>query len=97
MHPIINKATAADTKSFYFRREHIGCSVVVDGDLGTSTIAVNFLGADKATPTAATDSDGVALTLTATNVAIPITSSGYLQFVKGVTVAAVGVNIHGFE
>ena len=93
---LIPKQTAAYTAVFYFHREHIGCSVVVDGVLGAAeTIPLKYVGTDGTTLTAATDSAGDPVELALDNSAEGISFACKLSVAKPITAQAVGVNIHG--
>lgn len=89
---IIPKATAADTESIVFSRGSLPKTVVLVGDIGSDTIAINFLNEDAST-TAAYDSAGNALVLSATKPSLGIYAPCNLQFVKGITANQVGVQL----
>lgn len=92
MREIIAKGTAAQTNEYVFEKEDIPATVVVDGTLGAAeTIAVNLVGIDGTSVTPATDALGSTVLLSLTNANLAISAPVRLQFVKGVTAAAVGV------
>lgn len=91
MSMIIAKKTAAETKPQPFRGGGgVPKTVKVAGILVAETIAVNEVDEDGAI-LPARDTDGVAIVLSATNPSIAIYAPITLQFVKGITVNAVGV------
>jgi len=88
---------AAVTKSFYFHKEHIGCTVVAEGAIATDEIDVHYVERDGTIGLALKDVDGNDVVITAATPELQILTARNLMFVKGVTTAAVGLNIHGME
>lgn len=94
MNPVIPKQKPAHTAQFYFQINHLGCSLVADGDLGSDTIPIYYVNS-AGEKTTAKDSEGNDLEITADNPAVPIYFACNVQIEKGLTSNAVGVNIHG--
>ena len=92
--PIVTKGTTAKTVDFEFWPQHIGCTLIVSGDLDAETIPITFIGSDG-TETDAYDRDEAAMVLSATKPAIPIFSAMKLRIAKPITTNAVGVDLHG--
>ena len=93
---LIQKQTAEATGKFYFQRDHIGCSVIVDGVLGAAEeITVKYIGLDGVANTVAYDDQEDAQVLALTKPSWGINSACYVEFAKPTTVAAVGLAIHG--
>ena len=92
--PIVTKGTTAKTVDFEFWPQHIGCTLIVSGDLGSDTIPVTFIGSDG-TATDAYDRDEAAMVLSSTRPAIPIFSAMKLRIAKPITSNSVGVDLHG--
>ncbi len=87
---IITKQTAADTKTKQFTRRNLLRTIVPVGLLVAETIAVNILDEDgSALPLY--DDSGAAVVLSATSQPLLVDSPINLQFVKPITVNAVGV------
>jgi len=89
---IIPKQLAASTKQIGFTKGSLPKTVKVAGVLVAETIAVNVIDEDGvALPLY--DEFGAAVTMTATSPPLKIDSPITLQFVKGVTANAVGVQL----
>jgi len=92
MSMIIPKQTAALTARHYFPAHSLPKTVKVAGVLVAETIAVNVVDEDgEVLPLY--DSTGVAVVMSATSQPLKIDSPITLQFVKGVTGNAVGVQL----
>lgn len=89
---IIPKQTAAATSQRYFTRGSLPQTVQVAGDILTSTVAVNVMdGIGGVLPLY--NDVGVAVVLSATSQPLKIDSPIALQFVKGVTANACGLQL----
>jgi len=89
---IISKQTTAKTSQIGFTRGSLPKTVKVAGVLVAETIAVNVIDEDGVA-LALYDEFGAAVTMTATSPPLKIDSPITLQFVKGVTANAVGVQL----
>lgn len=92
MSMIIPKQTAALTARHYFPAHSLPKTVTVAGVLVAETIAVNILD-EAGVALALYDEFGAAVTMTATSAPLKIDSPITLQFVKGITANAVGVQL----
>ncbi len=90
---IIGKKTAAETQQREFRHG-LPVTIKVAGALLAQTIAVNEVD-DEGAVLPLHDSAGAEVFLTATSQPLEITSPITLQFVKGVTTNACGVQANG--
>ena len=91
---LIAKKTAAETVTYGFGANTIPATITIDGTLGAAeTIAINSLGINDTDTNAVMSSLGIALELSATKNMIAVGSPCRLQFVKGITAAAVGLFI----
>ena len=90
---IMERTEAASSVIREFGSEYIGCSVIVNGDLGTDdVIAVKYVGSDSH-ETVAYNSDEEILVLSKTVPRIRIDGPMKLSFTKDVTDNAVGIDI----
>jgi len=92
MSMIIPKQTAAATERHYFPAHSLPKTIAVAGILVAETIAVNILD-DAGVALTLYDEFGTAVTMTATSPPLKVDSPITLQFVKGVTANAVGVQL----
>ena len=92
MSMIIAKQTAAKTEVITITKLRIPCTIKVDGILTTETIAVNVMD-EAGVALALYDEFGTAVTMTATSPPLKVDSPITLQFVKGVTANAGGVQL----
>ena len=89
---IITKKTAAETKSQSFGRGSVPNTVKLVGVVTSETVTINEVGEDGTLVTAY-DEAGDALVLSLTRPSIGIYAPITLQFVKGVTANAVGIQV----
>lgn len=97
MKNIIPKGTAAASWEKESKQLDNNWKVRVDGDLGSDTIGVFFVGSSGAL-TAPTDDFGSDVVLSASNRQLEIPKgSGVIRIVKGVTTNEVGVDLAGMD
>ena len=89
---IIPKQTAAKTEVIEITKNMLPCTIKVAGILVAETIAVNLMD-EAGAALALYDEFGTAVTMTATSPPLKIDSPVKMQFVKGVTGNAVGVQL----
>lgn len=87
---IIEKQAAAKTNDHFFSK--FPATVHVGGDLLTSTITVNVVDEDQDV-LPLYDEDGAAVTIAQTSQPLIVKAPITLQFVKGATTNAVGVQV----
>ena len=97
MFQIIQYQTAAETRDYEFFQKDVDSAIILDvaaGWAGTETIPLHYVGHDGTRITPVLESE-TAVALSVTRPEFHVKHACKIRMVKPVTVAAVGVNLHG--